>query len=136
MEEEKDNPKLWTANADNYLRTLVSLHGTSNWDTILSNLRLAFPSLEKTAQECKQRWHDILEVSDSKEPWTEKEELEMLKAHKKYQNKWSEMAQALNGRSNNSIKNRFYSIFRKVKNKILRKDYTLDTKIEIGRAHV
>lgn len=75
-----------------------------------------------------------LEESDSKEPWTEQEELEMLITHQKYQNKWSSIAQEIKGRSNNSIKNRFYSIFRKIRNKIKKLDFNYTTRFEILEA--
>ena len=55
----------------------------------------------------------------------------MLIAHQRHQNKWSDVAQDLKGRSNNTIKNRFYSIFRKVKNKIKRRDLTYGSKLEL-----
>lgn len=55
----------------------------------------------------------------------------MFIAHQKYQNRWSDVAQALGGRSNNLIKNRFYSIFRKIKNKIKRGDFTYESKLEL-----
>lgn len=76
----------------------------------------------------------VLEESDSKEPWTEREELEMLITHQKHQNKWSIIAQEIKGRSNNNIKNRFYSIFRKIKNKIKKLDFSYTTHFEILEA--
>jgi hypothetical protein len=70
----------------------------------------------------------VLECSDSKKLWTEEEELKMLVVH---QNKWSSMTLELPGRSNNSIKNCLYSIFRKVKNKVVKHDVSHDSKIEL-----
>jgi len=64
-------------------------------------------------------------------PWSEQEELEMLIAHKKHKNNWSNVAREVHGRSNNSIKNRFYSIFRKIKNKIKRRDFVYNSKLEL-----
>lgn len=70
----------------------------------------------------------------SEKPWSEQEELEMLIAHRKYQNNWSNISQAMHGRDNNSIKNRFYSIFRKVKNKVRRMDLSYGSNVEIASA--
>ena len=131
MEEVKENLISWSLDEINYLKTLVSLHGTHNWDTIASALNTAFPSTYKSTNDCREKWHSCLDSTESKEPWSEKEELEMLIAHQKHQNKWSDMAQALKGRSNNSIKNRFYSIFRKVKNRIIKSDYKHDSKFDL-----
>lgn len=118
----------WSAELDSHLRTLVSLHGTSDWDFIAASLNAAFASAHTTAQDCRARWNCSL---DLKKPWTEQEELRMLVVHQKHQNKWSNMSLELRGRSNNSIKNRFYSIFRKVKNKIIKKDLVHESKVEL-----
>lgn len=95
-------------------------------------------TLEGASQlRCKVPQHKLLgnlDLLDSKEPWTEREELEMLITHQKYQNKWSNVAQMLNGRSNNSIKNRFYSIFRKIKNKIKKHDINYSSRFELLEA--
>lgn len=67
----------------------------------------------------------------NKEPWTEEEEFKMIVAHKKYKNKWSEMTELIKGRNNNTIKNKFYSVFRKIKSKIVKTDYNYETKLEL-----
>ncbi len=131
MEDIKDEMGSWDKEDDKYLRTLLSIHGNHNWTTIASSMNATFPTKRRTAQECKERWYTYLDPAVSKQPWTDQEELEMLIAHQKHQNKWSDVAQALKGRSNNTIKNRFYSIFRKVKNKIKRRDFTYATKLEL-----
>jgi hypothetical protein len=64
--------------------------------------------------------------------WSEQEELEMLIAHQNHRNNWSNIALEIRGRSNNSIKNRFYSIFRKVRNKIKRRDLVHNSKLEVA----
>lgn len=71
---------------------------------------------------------------ESKESWTVEEELRMLIVHQEYQNRWSCLSQALKRRSNNSIKNRFYSIFRKIKNKIRKGDFTYASHPELLEA--
>lgn len=121
----------WTAEYDNYLKTLVTFHGTDNWNFIATCFNSAFTLTPKAPQDCCMRWFNNLEPSELKKPWTEQEELRMLAVHQKYQNKWSNMAQELVGRSNNSIKNRFYSIFRKVKNKVLKQDLSHESKFEL-----
>lgn len=67
----------------------------------------------------------------SKDPWTEQEEFKMIVAHRKYKNKWSEMTENLKGRNNNTIKNKFYSVFRKIKGKIQKEDYSYESKLEL-----
>eukprot|EP00826_Nyctotherus_ovalis_P048691 TRINITY_DN5760_c0_g1_i3.p1 TRINITY_DN5760_c0_g1~~TRINITY_DN5760_c0_g1_i3.p1 ORF type:complete len:250 (+),score=71.07 TRINITY_DN5760_c0_g1_i3:237-986(+) len=55
----------------------------------------------------------------------------MLMAHKKHKNKWLKIAKDFKGRSSNSIKNRFYSIFRGIKSKIKRMDLLYTSKLEL-----
>jgi len=74
---------------------------------------------------------DIAYDSDSKKPWNEEEELRLILAHKQYKNRWADVAEAMKGRSGNNIKNKFYSIFRKVKGKIAKNDYSYTSQLEL-----
>lgn len=67
---------------------------------------------------------------EGKKPWNEEEEFNMILAHYKYKNKWSEIGSVLKSR-NNTIKNRFYSIFRRIKGKIQRGDVKYNSKLEL-----
>ena len=67
---------------------------------------------------------------DSKRPWTREEDLQLLIAHQKHHNNWNNVAQTIVGRSNNSVKNRFYSIFRRVNNRIKKMDFAYLSKFE------
>eukprot|EP00826_Nyctotherus_ovalis_P063743 TRINITY_DN934_c0_g1_i15.p1 TRINITY_DN934_c0_g1~~TRINITY_DN934_c0_g1_i15.p1 ORF type:complete len:304 (+),score=48.15 TRINITY_DN934_c0_g1_i15:163-1074(+) len=123
----------WTREMDSLLNTLVGTNGTDCWKKIADAVNIDIPAAFVTPEECENRWH-YLEYGDSKEVWTDKEELELFIAHRKYHNKWSEIADVLGKRSNNSIKNRFYSIFRKIKNKVKRKDTNCDSSLEVAEA--
>lgn len=68
---------------------------------------------------------------EGKKPWNEEEELNMIVAHYKYKNRWSEISSVLKGRNNNTVKNRFYSIFRRIKGKIQRGDCKYSSKLEL-----
>lgn len=48
-----------------------------------------------------------------KTKWTEEEEFKLFEIHKIYGNKWKEISQELPGRTDNDIKNRFYSTLRR-----------------------
>ena len=136
MNQEKPLPKEeqkedWTKEQDALVRNLVSLYGTHDWTIIADNVNASFPYSHKSAKDCSRRWQDFLNGTGAKEPWTEQEELNMIIAHKRYKNRWSEMAEFLKGRSNNTIKNKFYSVFRKIKGKIQKNDYTYESKLEL-----
>ena len=59
------------------------------------------------------RWVNHLDPKINKEKWTLEEERKIFDAHKIYGNKWKIIAKQLDSRTDNSIKNHFYSILRK-----------------------
>lgn len=56
----------------------------------------------------------------SKDCWTEKEKIKILELHQIYGNRWSKIAQHLEGRTDNAVKNFFYSNLRKKMRKFAR----------------
>jgi len=125
----------WTKEQDTLIRNLVSLYGTHDWAIVAENVNATFPHSNKASKDCSERWQNYLSGGNAKEPWSEQEELNMILAHKKYKNRWSDMAESLKGRNNNTIKNKFYSVFRKIKGKIQKNDFSYDSKLELLEIH-
>ena len=85
----------------------------------------------KSSKQCRERWVNSLCPNINKGIWTEKEEKILFLTQLKIGNKWSELAKFLPGRSENDIKNHFYSKLRKYIRKIckeLHKSKLLESK--------
>jgi myb proto-oncogene protein len=67
----------------------------------------------RTGKQCRERWHNHLDPSIKKSPINQEEEIIIFDAHKVYGNKWADIAKLLEGRSDNCIKNYYYSTLRK-----------------------
>ena len=101
------NKKTWSADEDQQLMQLLTVYTTKQWSQISTHL----PG--RSGKQCRERWRNHLDPTVVKGNWTEEEDRIIFEREKAVGRKWSEIAKALPGRSDNAVKNRFYSTQRK-----------------------
>jgi Myb-like DNA-binding domain len=103
----------WTRVEDEAIKGLVKENGTQQWAVIAEKLNKSLNTQGRSGKQCRERWHNHLDPLILKDPWTLSEEKILFEKHIELGNKWADISNYITGRTDNSIKNHFYSLLRK-----------------------
>lgn len=98
----------WTTEEDNFIIHWVAKYGILNWTNCSKYLK------KKTPKGCKNRWNSTLSKDYKDETiWNQNDELYLLLCVKNYKTSWSKIKKMFYNRTENDLKNKFYSILRR-----------------------
>lgn len=80
----------------------------------------------RSAKQCRERWNNYANPEINKSTWSEEEKIKIYELRKTLGNKWAAIAKQMNGRTENAVKNLFYSDQRKIMRKHQKKEKNLN----------
>ena len=92
---------------------VVDQAGTDNWSNVAALMTEKFGIKDRSGKKCRERWINHLKPDVSKSPWTDDEMKTLFRSQAFYGNQWTEIAKFIPGRTDNSVKNFFYTTLRK-----------------------
>lgn len=95
--------KVFTAEEDEKLTEIMNRKNFVSWETVSKEI----PG--RNARQCRDRWLNYLAPSIRHDPWTHEEDIILVDKINQYGTKWSLITKFFEGRSDNRIKNRWYS---------------------------
>ena len=87
---------------------------TADWNTLSIEMNKLIEWRKRCGKQLKERYINHLDPNVVKDYWTNKEEKILIEKQKEFGNRWSEISKFLPGRTDNAVKNYFYSKLRRV----------------------
>ena len=106
----------WTPKEDALLIEWVNKNGPMKWTKCSEVIK------GRTGKQCREHWNNCLNPNLKKGYWTDEEDYLILVFYQKYDGSWKKIIPIFKGRTENAIKNRFYSQLRKIAGEKLKKN--------------
>ena len=103
----------WTDEEDEAVRVTVENSPGSKWAEISKQLEQNYGISHRTGKQCRERWFNHLSPEVCKQPWSPEEQSTLFKRQQELGNIWAHIAGFLPGRSENSVKNQYYTMLKR-----------------------
>ena len=104
----------WSLDEDNLLKSWIEKNGPKNWTKCALNI----PG--RTGKQCREHWNNSLNYNIKKGDWSSEEDYLIMVFYEKYKGSWKKMIPIFKSRTENSIKNRFFSQIRKIASRYIK----------------
>ena len=98
----------WTDEENNKLKTWVEMYGAKKWSRCSDFIQ------GRSGKQCREHWVNKLDPELKKGNWTTEEDEKIFQLYQVHGSSWAKIEKHLPGRTENAIKNRFYSTIRKL----------------------
>lgn len=95
--------KLFSVEEDHLLTTIMYGQPFTTWIAVAAQI----PG--RTARQCRDRWANYLSPNNKNGPWSQNEDEILAEKHKEYGPQWTIISKFFDGRSENNVKNRWYT---------------------------
>jgi hypothetical protein len=112
----------WRIEEDKILKNWVKVNGATKWTNCSKLIE------GRNGKQCKERWFNTLNPKTKIGDWTIEEDFYIFFLYHHCKGKWTIFPSIIKGRTENSIKNRFYSTLRKKNNLIEKKENSNEKK--------
>lgn len=98
----------WSLHEDKLLKEWIEKNGPKHWEQCGQFIH------GRSGKQCREHWNNCLNPELIKGEWTVEEDFLIMNFYEKCNGSWKKIIYLFNGRTENSIKNRFFSQLRKI----------------------